>query len=109
MAVAKDEKQEPNKESLTKENKDGTVSNKKEMGLSGGRRSTKRLVFIAKLDNYFPNTEMPNPLYFTYDYYTKFDTSTQTWKWIASCLPTICFNPTLQKFPCILRKPIHLF
>ena len=74
----KTETQAPNKESLTKENKDGTVSNKKQMGLSGGRSSTKRLVFIAKLDNYFPNSDLPNPLYYTYDYYTKFDTLTQT-------------------------------
>src|SRR5205085_1148440 len=55
------------KESLTKQDKDGSISNKKEMGLSGGRKSSKRLVFIAKLDNYFPGTEVPNPLYFTYD------------------------------------------
>ena len=100
------EKQEPNKESLTKEDKDGTVSNKKEMGLSGGRKSTKRLVFIAKLDNYFPNTEIPNPLYFTYDYYTKFDTQPKPWKLTASCLLMICFNQILQKFRCILPKLI---
>ena len=46
-----------NSESLTKENKDGTVSNQKQMGMSGGRNSTKRLVFIARLDNYFPGTD----------------------------------------------------
>ena len=34
----KAERQEPHKESLTKENKDGTVSNKKQMGLSGGQK-----------------------------------------------------------------------
>ncbi len=95
----KGEKQEPNKESLTKENKDGTVSNKKEMGMSGGRKSTKRLVFIAKLDNYFPNSEMPNPLYFTYDYYTKFDTSTQTLE-VDSLMPSNdLFQPDPSKIP----------
>ncbi len=45
------QQKEQDKESLTKENKDGTVSNKKEMGMSGSRKSSKRLVFIAKLDN----------------------------------------------------------
>ena len=35
-------KQEGNAESLTKKNKDGTVSNKKEMGLSGGRKIYQR-------------------------------------------------------------------
>ncbi|MEP6951000.1 MAG: transglutaminase-like domain-containing protein [Ginsengibacter sp.] len=95
----KGEKQEPNKESLTQEDKDGTVSNKKEMGLSGGRKSTKRLVFIAKLDNYFPDTEMPNPLYFTYDYYTKFDTLTQTLE-VDSLMPSNdLFQPDPSKIP----------
>jgi len=95
----RNEKQEPNKESLTKENKDGTVSNKKEMGLSGGRKSTKRLVFIAKLDNYFSNSEMPNPLYFTYDYYTKFDTATQTLE-VDSLMPSNdLFQPDPSKIP----------
>ncbi|MDQ6763797.1 MAG: hypothetical protein M3015_14375, partial [Bacteroidota bacterium] len=92
-------KQEGNAESLTKENKDGTVSNKKEMGLSGGRKSTKELVFIAKLDNYFPNSEMPNPLYFTYDYYTKFDTLTQTLEVDSSMPSNDLFQPDPSKIP----------
>ncbi len=92
-------KQEGNAESLTKKNKDGTVSNKKEMGLSGGRKSTKELVFIAKLDNYFPNSEMPNPLYFTYDYYTRFDTLTQTLE-VDSLMPSNdLFQPDPSKIP----------
>ena len=96
---SKGERQEPYKESLTKENKDGTVSNKKEMGLSAGRKSTKRLVFIAKLDNYFPHTEMPNPLYYTYDYYTKFDTLTQTME-VDSLMPSNdLFQPDPSKIP----------
>ncbi len=93
------EKQEPNKESLTKENKDGTISNKKEMGLSGGRKSSNELVFIAKLDNYFPNSEVPNPLYFTYDYFTKFDTLTQTLE-VDSLMPSNdLFQPDPSKIP----------
>src|SRR5665213_2886986 len=95
----KNEVQAPDKESLTKENKDGTLSNKKEMGLSGGRSSTKRLVFIAKLDNYFPNSDAPNPLYYTYDYYTKFDTSTQTLE-VDSLMPSNdLFQPDPSKIP----------
>ena len=95
----KNQTQAPNKESLTKENKDGTISNKKEMGLSGGRSSTKRLVFIAKLDNYFPRSEMPNPLYYTFDYYTKFDTSTQTLE-VDSLMPSNdLFQPDPSKIP----------
>lgn len=93
------QQKEQDKESLTKENKDGTISNKKEMGMSGGRKSSKRLVFIAKLDNFFPGTEMPNPLYFTYDYYTKFDTLTQTLE-VDSLMPSNdLFQPDPSKIP----------
>ncbi|MDQ6901941.1 MAG: transglutaminase-like domain-containing protein, partial [Bacteroidota bacterium] len=100
----KNQTQAPNKESLTKENKDGTVSNKKEMSLSGGRSSTKRLVFIAKLDNYFPKSEMPNPLYYTFDYYTKFDTSTQTLE-VDSLMPSNdLFQPDPSKIPLYFAK-----
>lgn len=93
------QQKEQDKESLTKENKDGTVSNKKEMGMSGGRKSSKRLVFIAKLDNYFPNTEMPNPLYFTYDYFTKFDTLTQTLETDSLMPSNDLFQPDPSKIP----------
>lgn len=75
---AANQSKEDNRESLTNQDKDGSVSNKKSMGLSGGTQNSKKLVFIAKLDNYFPGTQDPNPLYFTYDYFTKFDTLTQT-------------------------------
>ncbi len=95
----KNETQAPNKESLTKENKDGTVSNKKQMGLSGGRNSTKRLVFIARLDNYFPNSDVPNPLYYTYDYYTKFDTTTQTLETDSLMPSNDLFQPDPSKIP----------
>ncbi|MEO6288341.1 MAG: transglutaminase domain-containing protein [Ginsengibacter sp.] len=97
-------KQEGSAESLTKENKDGTVSNKKQMGLSGGRKSTKQLVFIAKLDNYFPNSDEPNPLYFTYDYFTKFDTLTQTLE-VDSLMPSNdLFQPDPSKIPLYFTK-----
>jgi transglutaminase-like putative cysteine protease len=95
----KNETQAPNQESLTKENKDGSISNRKEMGLSGGRKTSNRLVFIAKLDNFFPNSDMPNPLYYTYDYYTRFDTSTQTLE-VDSLMPSNdLFQPDPSKIP----------
>ncbi|MDQ6758059.1 MAG: transglutaminase-like domain-containing protein [Bacteroidota bacterium] len=93
------QQKETDKESLTKENKDGTVSNRKEMGMSGGRSSSKRLVFIAKLDNYFPNSETPNPLYFTYDYFTKFDTLTQTLETDSLMPSNDLFQPDPSKIP----------
>lgn len=103
------QQKEQDKESLTKENKDGTVSNRKDMGMSRGRKSSKRLVFIAKLDNYFPGTETPNPLYFTYDYYTKFDTLTQTLETDSLMPSNDLFQPDPSKFHYTLLKLIHLF
>lgn len=95
----KGQQQAPNKESLTKEDKDGNISNKKEMGFSGGRSASKRLVFVAKLDNYFPDSEVPNPLYFTYDYYTKFDTLTQTLETDSLVPSNDLFQPDPSKIP----------
>ena len=93
------QEKEQDKESLTKQNKDGTLSNKKDMGMKGGRKSSKRLVFIAKLDNYFPGTETPNPLYFTYDYFTKFDTLTQTLETDSLMPSNDLFQPDPSKIP----------
>src|SRR5205823_1648337 len=56
-------------------------------------------VFIAKLDNYFPGTETPNPLYFTYDYYTKFDTLTQTLETDSTMPSNDLFQPDPSKVP----------
>src|ERR1019366_933908 len=52
-----------------------------------------------KLDNYFPNSDIPNPLYYTYDYYTRFDTSTQTLE-VDSLMPSNdLFQPDPSKIP----------
>jgi len=95
----KGQQQAPNKESLTRKNSDGTVSNRKEMGLSGGRSNSKQLVFVAKLDHYFPGTEVPNPLYFTYDYYTRFDTLTQTLETDSLMPSNDLFQPDPSRIP----------
>ena len=100
----KNETQAPDKESLTKENKDGSISNKNKMGLTGGRSSTKRLVFIARLDNYFPNSETPNPLYYTYEYFTKFDTATQTLETDPSMPSGDLFQPDPSQIPLYFTK-----
>ncbi|HEX8333114.1 MAG TPA: hypothetical protein VF622_10850, partial [Segetibacter sp.] len=68
------------RESMTKENRDGSVSNKDNMRVTGSLAKDKRLVFVAKLDNYLPDGVTPNPLYFTSTYYTRYDTLTQTFE-----------------------------
>ena len=38
------------------------------------------LLFCAHIDNFFKGTDIPNPLYLTAFYYTKFDTTTETFE-----------------------------
>ena len=67
-----------NSQRMTKVNRDGTLSNTGKMPLSGSLSKTKQLVFVAHLNNFFADGTTQNPLYFTADYYTKFDSTTQT-------------------------------
>ncbi len=92
------------KESMTKDNKDGTVSNKDQMKMTGSLSKDKRLVFVAKLDNFLPDGRTPNPLYFTSMFYTKFDTATQTFE-IDTALPkNDLFSPDPSKIPLYFTK-----
>lgn len=70
--------EQSNSQRMTKVNRDGTLSNTGKMPLSGSLKKTKQLVFVARLDNFFADGTTQNPLYFTADYYTKFDSITQT-------------------------------
>jgi hypothetical protein len=92
------------KEKMTKDNKDGTISNKDDMQVTGKLERGNRLVFVAKLDNYMPDGVTPNPLYFTTYYYTKFDTLTQTFE-IDSLMPkNDLFRPDPSKIPLYFAK-----
>lgn len=70
--------EQPNSQRMTKVNRDGTLSSTGQMPLSGSLNKTKQLVFVAHLNNFFADGTTQNPLYFTSDYYTKFDSVTQT-------------------------------
>lgn len=50
------------------------------MHLSGSFNRDKQLLFCAHIDNFFPGTKEPNPLYLTEGYYTLFDTATETFE-----------------------------
>jgi protein-glutamine gamma-glutamyltransferase len=92
-------------ESMTRENKDGTISNKETMQVTSSlQRGKNRLVFVARLDNYMPDGVTPNPLYFTTYYYTKFDTLTQTFE-VDSLMPkNDLFRPDPSKIPLYFAK-----
>jgi hypothetical protein len=99
------ENKDGRQESMTKENKDGTISNKESMQVTGSlQRGKNRLVFVAKLDNYMPDGVTPNPLYFTTYYYTKFDTLTQTFEIDPSMPKNDLFRPDPSKIPLFFAK-----
>lgn len=98
-AANKEGKGKENSESMTKKDKDGGVSNKDQTKLTGSLNKDKNLVFVAKLENYFEGSDVPNPLYFTSLYYTKFDTATQTFE-IDDKIPyDDLFKPDPSKIP----------
>ena len=91
-------------ESMTKKNKDGSVSNKDQTKLTNSLSKGKRLVFVAKLDNFFKDNKTPNPLYFTAYYYTKFDTLTQTFETDPDMPSNDLFRPDPSKIPIYFVK-----
>ncbi len=93
-----------NSESMTKNNKDGSISNKDQTKLTGSLSKDQRLVFVAKLDSYFPDGKTPNPLYFTAYYFTKFDTMTQTFERDPAMPDNDLFTPDPSKIPLYFAK-----
>jgi len=103
-AQGKYDKDKGNSESMTKNNKDGSISNKDQTKLTGSLSKDQRLVFVAKLDSYFPDGKTPNPLYFTAYYFTKFDTLTQTFERDPAMPDNDLFTPNPSKIPLYFAK-----
>ncbi|MFI5141464.1 MAG: transglutaminase family protein, partial [Bacteroidia bacterium] len=93
-----------NSESMTKKDGNGGVSNKDQSQLSGSLSKDKQLIFVAKLDNFFENTDIPNPLYFTSHYYSKFDTATQTFEIDEKMPYNDLFKVDPSKIPLYFKK-----
>lgn len=68
------------KNSMLKQNKDGNFNLKNYSQLRSQLGRSNELLFCAHIDNFFEGTDFPNPLYLTAFYYTKFDTSTETFE-----------------------------
>jgi hypothetical protein len=67
--------------SMLQRNKDGSVSMKDRNQLSGNQSRGKQLLFVAHIKNFFPGTDdVPNPLYLTAFYYSRFDNETETFE-----------------------------
>lgn len=93
-----------NGESMTKKDKNGGVSNKDQTKLAGSLNKDKQLIFVAHLDNYFPDGKTPNPLYFTSCFYTKFDTLTQTFETDSLMPYNDLFKPDPSRIPLYFSK-----
>jgi hypothetical protein len=93
------------KNSLTKNDGQGTTT-QNSMGLDGlnNKANKDSVLFVAKLDNYFDDGKTPNPLYFTTDYFTRFDVETQTFE-IDTLRPSNdLFSPDVSQIPLFFTK-----
>jgi len=78
---------------------DSTFDLKDYSRLSGSLSRNKQLLFCAHINNFFPGTEIPNPLYLTAFYFTKFDTLTETFERDSSIPYNDLFEPDPSKIP----------
>lgn len=87
------------KNSMLKENKDNTFDLKDYSRLSSSLSRNKELLFCAHIDNFFPGTDVPNPLYLTAFYFTKFDTLTETFERDSTIPFNDLFEPDPSRIP----------
>ncbi len=81
--------------SMLHQRPDSTFDISRYSQLSSSLSRTKQLLFCAHIDNFFPGTDIPNPLYLTAFYFTKFDTLTETFERDS----TIPFNDLFEPNP----------
>lgn len=88
-----------NENGMLKKNKDGNFDLKDYSQLRSNQGRSNELLFAAHIDNFFPGTDIPNPLYLTAFYYTKFDTTTETFERDAKIPKNDLFEPDPSKIP----------
>ena len=84
---------------MLKKNQDGTFDLKDYTKLRSNLGRSNELLFCAHIDNFFPGTETPNPLYLTAFYYTKFDTLTETFERDKTIPYNDLFEPDPSRLP----------
>ena len=92
------------KNSMLDEKKNGTFDLKDYSRLQGSLGRSNELLFCAHIDNFFPGTEIPNPLYLTAFYFTKFDTLTETFERDVKIPYNDLFEPDPSKLPLFFTK-----
>ncbi len=84
---------------MLKQRPDSTFDLNDYTRLSSSLSRSKQLLFCAHIDNFFPNTQIPNPLYLTAFYFTKFDTLTETFERDSTIPFNDLFQPDPSKIP----------
>lgn len=92
-------KGEEGENSMLKKNEDGTFDLKDYSKLRSSLGRSNELLFCARIDNFFEGTDIPNPLYLTAFYYTKFDTLTETFERDTFLPNNDLFEPDPSKLP----------
>src|SRR5690606_24689307 len=90
--------------SMLQEKKDGTFDLKDYSRLQSSLGRSNELLFAAYIDNFFPGTDIPNPLYLTAFYYTKFDTLTETFERDSTIPYNDLFEPDPSKISLFTTK-----
>ncbi len=87
------------KNSMLKKNKDNTFDLQQYTRLRGNLGRSNELLFAAHIENFFPDSEVPNPLYLTAFYYSKFDTLTETFERDSLIPANDLFEPDPSRIP----------
>ncbi len=91
-------------ESMLENDKNGELKNKNSMGMGSNNSRSKELLFCAYIDNFFPETTTPNPLYLSAFSYTKFDTLTETFERDEQMPYNDEFTPDVSKIDLFFSK-----
>lgn len=92
------------KNSMLKKNKDNTFDLQQYTQLRGSLGRSNELLFAAHIENFFPDSEVPNPLYLTAFYYSRFDTLTETFERDSLIPANDLFEPDPSKVPLFFPK-----
>lgn len=85
--------------SMLKQRPDSTFDLNDYSRLSSSLGRSNQLLFCAHINNFFPGTDVPNPLYLTAFYFTKFDTLTETFERDSTIPSNDLFLPDPSKIP----------
>jgi transglutaminase-like putative cysteine protease len=85
--------------SMLEKNADGSFDLKQYSRLSSSLGRSNELLFCAHINNFFPDSDIPNPLYLTAFHYTFFDTLTETFERDSLIPYNDLFEPNPSRIP----------